>query len=91
VKYTEPHSAFIPAGAVTDGFSFTQGSSVNILSWGEGFIVSYDKLFEPSLLMEVCADLQRPAMTPATVPGRYMPSCPTSRFWVRHTAWDSKR
>jgi len=42
VKYTEPHSAFIPVGAITDGFSFTQGSSFGILSWGEGFIVSYD-------------------------------------------------
>ncbi|KAK1059672.1 hypothetical protein LTR33_013092 [Friedmanniomyces endolithicus] len=42
VKYTEPHSAFIPVGATTDGFSFTQGSSFGILSWGEGFIACND-------------------------------------------------
>ena len=54
MKYTEPHSAFIPAGAVTDGFSFSQGSSFGILSWGEGFTVSYDKsLNHRSLLRHV--------------------------------------
>ncbi|TKA65076.1 hypothetical protein B0A55_09742 [Friedmanniomyces simplex] len=42
VKYTQPHSAFIPVGASTDGFSFAQGPSFGTLSWGNGFVACND-------------------------------------------------
>lgn len=42
VKYTQAHSAFIPAGAITDGFVFTQGPSFGTLSWGQGFVACND-------------------------------------------------
>ncbi|KAK3073089.1 hypothetical protein LTR53_005617 [Teratosphaeriaceae sp. CCFEE 6253] len=42
LKYTQAHSGIIPAGAITTGFTLTQGPSFGSLSWGDGFVACND-------------------------------------------------
>ncbi|EOD48974.1 hypothetical protein GTA08_BOTSDO10587 [Neofusicoccum parvum] len=38
LSFTQAHSAYIPEGSVTDGFTTSQSSGFGILSWTNGFI-----------------------------------------------------